>query len=287
MAARPYTPYNPGQQGYGYSYRGSYGNLPAGITNAGDGRNSAYTREVQPNELVSNQLQGLLDSNSPYMQNARMAGLNQANSRGLLNSSIAAGSSQAAAIGAGMPIAAADAAAYGGAAGQNLDALNAILKTNLDNRAGLDIANVGAGASMYGADLQLRNQREQRDYLGQQAGLDRGYGDYMEQMRFGNSLRRDAFNLGGNLLQQNNQFRQNAYLSAMDNPFIMQNPEALAGYTDFASQNNQSYYDNLFGFATNAGQPGGAWYENSDWYTSPYEPYQGAGPYPNYYGGGY
>ena len=58
---------------------------------------------------VANQLAGLLSSNSPYMKAAREAGLRQANSRGLLNSSIAAGNAEAAAIAAAAPIAGQDA----------------------------------------------------------------------------------------------------------------------------------------------------------------------------------
>lgn len=56
-------------------------------------------------DSVVGRLNGLLDSNSPYMQAARMAGVRQANSRGLTNSSIAAGNSEAAAIAAAAPIA--------------------------------------------------------------------------------------------------------------------------------------------------------------------------------------
>lgn len=277
----------PNAQGWGQSYRGNYGNMPPGIYNAGGGQNNAYVRDVQDNELVSNQLNGLLAGNSQYMQQARNAGLNQANSRGLLNSSIAAGNSQAAAISAGMPIAQADAAAYQGAAGQNMDALNAILKTNLDNTAGIDVANIGAGASMYNADLDYRAAQNRLAFEGDQAGLGRSFQDYMLGRTFDNQLRMGAFNLGSQLLNNSDNFTHQAYLSAMDNPAIMSNPQALQAYLDWGNQNNSSYYDNLFGFATNAGQPSNGWYENSSWYTSPYGPNQGAGPYPSFYGGGY
>lgn len=59
---------------------------------------------------VATQLTGLLSSNSPYMQAAREAGLRVANRRGLLNSSVAAGASEASAIAAAAPIASQDAA---------------------------------------------------------------------------------------------------------------------------------------------------------------------------------
>ena len=51
----------------------------------------------------------LLDSASPYLERARTRGLQHANRRGLLSSSIAAGASEASAIDAALPIATADA----------------------------------------------------------------------------------------------------------------------------------------------------------------------------------
>lgn len=83
-----------------------------------------FMRQVTPNELVANQLQGLLDSNSPYIQNARRRGLEQANARGMLNSSIAAGNSQRSALEAAMPIAMADADVYRQANQGNFESLS-------------------------------------------------------------------------------------------------------------------------------------------------------------------
>lgn len=54
---------------------------------------------------VTRILTGLLASDSPYMTLARQAGLRTANRRGLLNSSIAAGASEASAIAAAAPLA--------------------------------------------------------------------------------------------------------------------------------------------------------------------------------------
>ncbi len=73
---------------------------------------------------TSEQLTGLLSQNSDYMKRAETKGLQVANSRGLLNSSIAAGTSQAAAIDAAAPIAQADASTNAQLLGQarNVDA---------------------------------------------------------------------------------------------------------------------------------------------------------------------
>lgn len=59
----------------------------------------------QDKRSVTKQLNGLLDSNSDYMKQARTSGAEYANTRGLLNSSIGAGASQKAAISAALPIA--------------------------------------------------------------------------------------------------------------------------------------------------------------------------------------
>ena len=58
---------------------------------------------------VATQLTGLLASDSPYLALARNAGMRTAGRRGLVNSSIAAGSAEAAAIAAAAPIASQDA----------------------------------------------------------------------------------------------------------------------------------------------------------------------------------
>lgn len=69
-------------------------------------------RDITDPERVAWQLNQLLDENGQYMQSARDYALEGANARGLLNSSIAVGASQRAAIDAGLPIAQQDAQTY-------------------------------------------------------------------------------------------------------------------------------------------------------------------------------
>lgn len=83
-----------------------------------------FMRQVTPQEQVSFQLQQLLDNSSPYMENARRQGVEMAASRGNINSSIAAGAAQRAAIEAGLPIAQSDAQGYRDAMSQNFQALS-------------------------------------------------------------------------------------------------------------------------------------------------------------------
>lgn len=81
-------------------------------------------RDVNPDELSSNQLEGILDENGQYVQRARSAGLAQANSRGLLNSSMSAGAAHGAAIDAAMPMAMQQAQAFTNVGDRNMAAEN-------------------------------------------------------------------------------------------------------------------------------------------------------------------
>lgn len=246
--------------------RGLYNNLPTGIYNAGGNATNAYVRDTQDNELVSANLNNLLDENGRYMQNARQTGLDLANSRGLLNSSIAAGNSQRAAIQSGLPIAQGDAAAYGATAAQNQDALNAILAESMGNASSENIAGIGAAASMYGDDLGLMNSRENRAFTGEQSGLDRSFQDYMSQLQhsqgldnrqvdYRNNMGMGLLGLSGNLLQGQQSFYNNAGLRAMDNPAIMSNPEGFGNYMNWLSAPFSGYIDNIFASIFGEGSP--------------------------------
>jgi len=69
-------------------------------------------REVQESDTVAFHMDKLLDSNGAYIQQARLQGKQFANSRGMLNSSMAAGAAQKEATKAALPIAQQDAATY-------------------------------------------------------------------------------------------------------------------------------------------------------------------------------
>jgi hypothetical protein len=84
--------------------------------------------EVSDKSLVSNQLSSLLNSDSPYLQRARARATEYANSRGLLNSSIAATAGEAAAIDASLPVAQSDAETYGRADEFNATQANAFTR---------------------------------------------------------------------------------------------------------------------------------------------------------------
>ena len=75
---------------------------------------AAGQRQATPYQQTTRGILGsMLASDSPYLQQARLAANRQMQARGLRSSSLAAGASQAAAIGAAAPIAAQDAQIYG------------------------------------------------------------------------------------------------------------------------------------------------------------------------------
>lgn len=90
------------------------------------------------NALVSAQLSKLLSKDSDYMTRARTRAMQTASGRGLLNSSMAAGAGEAAAIDAGLPIAQQDATTFGTAERDNNNNVNQFARDS--NAFGRDAA---------------------------------------------------------------------------------------------------------------------------------------------------
>lgn len=180
----------------------------------------AYTGNVQNQELVENRLNNLLSGDSAYIQNARLRGLQGAGKRGLLNSSIAAGSAERAAIESGLPIASADAQTYLQTRMQNQQDLNQNLMQERDimNRALEADANRSLAAAMrndgrMSADaerqLRLQLQREALAFEGEQQGLSRQQQEMMSRLGYGQDLgRMEADYNFRNELATNDTFRQ-------------------------------------------------------------------------------
>lgn len=140
------------------------GQLPGGL-------GMDFMRNVTPNELVANQLQALLQSDSPYMRNAEQRGLEHAASRGNLNSSIAAGSARRAALEAATPIAQADADVYRQANSENFQSLNQLRQmrtaAQLEDWLGSTSYNREWNGQM--AQSAIRNSMDMWTYITQRA----------------------------------------------------------------------------------------------------------------------
>lgn len=104
---------------------------------------TAATWDVKPNQTVQSQVKDIIADNSPLMQQAETRSLQKANSRGLLNSSMAVGAGQSALYDAATPIAMQDAATFAKAAEFGAGAQQ---QTTIANQ------NAGNTASQFGAD---------------------------------------------------------------------------------------------------------------------------------------
>lgn len=135
------------------------------------GQVGPITRNVQGNELVSEQLSGLLNSDSKLIQDARRQGLEQANALGGLGGTVGVGASMQAAMRTALPIAQSDAEAYRAAAAQNLDALNQFGQLNHQRATQLELGQIDArtrqlttqittSAQMAAAQLESATQRD-------------------------------------------------------------------------------------------------------------------------------
>lgn len=146
-----------------------------------------------PTETVSGQLDSILAKGSPYLERARAGAAQTANARGLLNSSMAAGAGEAAAIDAALPIASADASVYGTASRDNQAAANQGLALNSDalNKSSLSAAE-GANA------LQLQNVRGGQ--ATQLADIEANYKQLIQASSSAGSLYSDATKMIGAIM---------------------------------------------------------------------------------------
>lgn len=219
--------------------------LPPGFS-PGDG-DRAYTRQVQDNERATHQLEQFLGSGSPYLANARKRGEEVAQARQLGNSSIAAGAAERSAIEAAAPLAAADADAFRQAAGENINALNNIKATGMNNASSERIAGMQAATARANLQAQLKHS-------GQQADLDRMHQMAMGELSHNLGLQRAAYEhgldldqMGANFFYEMQQFaaledasmRQNGMIAGMQAFSNWQQgiQQALTGDYDVAAQN--------------------------------------------------
>lgn len=163
---------------------------PTGINTVAGTSNSTNTqlnesqltkREIDPRELVQNQMNGILGENNEFLTNEEARAQRAANTRGLSNSTMAASAGREAAIRAAFPIAQADAATYGRQGDYNTALKNQGYMYNVDaennfKKLGLQIgadkemqavavaaqlkaAGISAAASMHSASTNLEAAR--------------------------------------------------------------------------------------------------------------------------------
>ncbi len=115
----------------------------------------ATGRWIPEDDSVIPRLTGLLASDSKYIQTARAAGTRTAQRRGLLNSSIAAGAAESAAIAAGAPLASQDAQ-------QVAQKNQAVLEggINLTNQKEIQAADFAGRSGLLGQEAGFTRERD-------------------------------------------------------------------------------------------------------------------------------
>lgn len=119
---------------------------------------------IPEDDSAVTKLNGLLASDSTYMQTARAAGTRTASRRGLLNSSIAAGAAESAAIAAGAPLASQDAQQT---SQKNMAVIDGGIQLN--NQTTLNDQQNAASLNLQGAqaDSQMKLQVNQQESAAQ------------------------------------------------------------------------------------------------------------------------
>lgn len=156
-----------GSGSFGYNFGGGAGNQA-----------EAALQQVDQDQLMSEQMNRLLASDSPYLARARQEGQNAASRRGLMNSSIMAGASMGSAIDRASPIAQFDASRYGDVANRNQAEQNQTNRQNAQIAAQLNAAQAQGAGGIQQANLQRQSALDQM-LLGHQLG---GLDDYRRTM---------------------------------------------------------------------------------------------------------
>lgn len=140
-----YTDYMNKQNGGASNPFSTAGYTPSTLSDA-----NTQTRTISaPTETVAGQMDSLLGADSSYLQRARAGAMQTANSRGLLNSSMAATAGEAAAIDAALPIAQADAGTYKSAGDYNTSLFNEAAKYNTDQSNTLNLKAFDTNANLF------------------------------------------------------------------------------------------------------------------------------------------
>ena len=219
---------------------------------------------IDKKQTVAGQMDDLLKSNSPYMQQAATAGKQMAGSRGLLNSSMAAGAAQGASIERALPIAQSDANTYNAFAGQkygtqlqgainnqiqgftqdNMNLGNTLQKGLNQQQQGFQQDNMRLGSQLGQADMRLGDtlQRGQMGLANQlQMGLNnQQQGFQQDNMRLGSQLGQADMRLSNQLGQSDMRLNQQF---AQDNMRMDQNWRSNEASTERNFQSSQAALD--------------------------------------------
>ena len=135
------------------------------------GYDPALGKVNEKTDTVAGQMTGLLSSDSPYLNLARTGAKLEANRRGLLNSSMAAGAGEAAAISAALPIASQDASTFSTQRLNNQNTKNAAFQFGANATNTANLTNAAAGNEF--GKIKAGTEAE-KELIGTRAGAEAG-----------------------------------------------------------------------------------------------------------------
>lgn len=197
--AASYNPSIASAQGYNAITDSASSYAPTMVDRAGT-QYDPTLQAVDSNQLVSNQLDGLISGNSKYIQDARQQGLEQAARSGLMTSSIAAGNAERSAIQAALPIAQQDASRYGSVADQNMAAGNTADQFNAGQTMQMSLADANAVNTSGQFNANATNQMAMANMEAKNRAAE-----------FGASADNSASQFNANAFNQAGQFNANAF----------------------------------------------------------------------------
>lgn len=228
---------------------------------------NAEGKWIPEDQSVAKQMNGLLASDSKYIKQARHSGVRTAASRGLQNSSMAAGASEASAIAAAAPIASQDAGqiAAQNLAGQqgdinkslqddqqshslelqgnDLESRRGLLGLELDSRESLQSNDLNSRSDLLGRELDSRESLQAND-INSRTNL--------QTMSDNAATLRQKLQIEGSLTAQERSDlaamdRQMASLSSQERQALLSSDTQLRGQQIAANSNLTSNYLNAIG----------------------------------------
>jgi hypothetical protein len=190
------------------------------------------TRDVDPNELSSNQVADITRQGGTLMTMADKLGRARANSRGGINSTMAGQASQKAVLEAAMPMAMQQAGAYTNVRDKSMDAENNYLIKEGDWANARDINDGDNAVSLEIAGMNREDN--QRDFDENARRYDVDYTRQQEQDALANRRNRENFIQSG------------TFNTIMGDPEIWGDPEGAMGFADYFMGNFSNMFGRLF-----------------------------------------
>lgn len=241
---------------------------PATMTATGTGvpgqPMAPQTPQFAPTQVVQQTLDQFIGSNSPYMRNAQLRGLEQANQRGMLNSSISAGAAQRAAMETAMPLVDQSLGLQRQREGYAFQGEQAGLDRSFQAQQQDVQRQFQASQADIDRTIQVRESQLNRDFQGSQAEADRAFRSQLQsdsvtqQDWLASQAYTREFNGQLSLMPIQSSYQLNSAIQqyALENPEIY-TPDIISGMTNFFQQNMMSILATYFPSMVNTSYGGG------------------------------